>query len=282
MSSKKGSKVPFSYQGSKLYESKKIETIIGKNISICEPFLGSGVITGFLGKKGSCIVNEYDKDVFDIWAHSNNDEFLNLIRLYMREENKYPEYFYERRNEFNDIWKTENRSIKRTALFFYLINSSHAGLIRFGKNGFNASYKIFLSHGRNYNIEDKIKLLLDFRSKMKSITNENALDILKNKIDCEIIYCDPPYTNSANNYNSTWSDENYTELIELLKYQNKKYGNKSLVSNYRNDKFDVLYDDILNFSSSRFASIKRVVREDIIGTIGFKLKQNEDITRFLT
>ena len=154
--------VPFSYQGSKLKELSRIKSIIGEDISICEPFFGSGIITGKLGKNNSCVMNEKSKEVFSIWKAvvENNNEFFNKIIKYCDDNNRTKEYYYDKREEYNKLYKSDTYNIERTALFYYLINSCHAALIRYGPNGFNTSFKLYLAQGRKYQAEERIKSLI--------------------------------------------------------------------------------------------------------------------------
>lgn len=265
------SRIPFCYQGSKLKELSRIKKIIDSNTRIAEPFFGSGIISGELGLINGCIASELNIDVYNIWqcVKQNNDEFFSKIEEYCSESNRFPDYYYKKRDEYNVLWKEDVFSTHRTSLFYYLINSCHGAMVRYGPNGFNTSFKLFLSNGKKQNVKDKIFVMKSYGSKLKELHNKSALDLLKqNNLDVDLIYCDPPYTNSASNYENNWTDGHYSELLDLLKYQYKKNSISSLVSNYSSVEFDHKFDKIHNFSVNRFAGVNAVQSNDILGIIG--------------
>lgn len=228
-----------------------------------------------MGSVNGCYANELNIDVYNIWkfAKEDNKEFFEKIISYCDESNRNSEYYYEMRDKYNELWREEIVNVERTARFYYLLNSCHSAMVRYGPNGFNTSYKLYLS-SRNFNINDKILKLKNYSTKIKKLYNLNSLEMLKsNDLDVNIIYCDPPYTNSSSIYQNNWSDDNYNELIELLKYQYRKKSIVSIISNYSNAKFDIKFDKIINFSINRRAGTKITKSDDILGIIG-KIKLN--------
>jgi DNA adenine methylase Dam len=264
-----GSNIPFAYQGSKMKELSKIKDLIGHNIRIAEPFFGSGIITGTLGSNNSCVANDLNIDIYMIWKCSkeNNKEFFSNILSFCDENNRNPEYYYKRREDYNILWKENIVSVERASLFYFLLNSCHSAMVRYGPNGFNTSYKLFLSNGRYFNVLDKIKILKEYSSKIKSLYNMNSLELLKNNLDVDIIYCDPPYINSTSSYVGGWGEEQYEELLKLLKFQYTKNNIPSIISNYES-KFDDKFDRLIKFSVSRFAGTSITESNDILGVIG--------------
>lgn len=270
-------RTPFSYQGSKLKELKRIQSIIGENIKIAEPFFGSGIITGELGASNGCVVNDLNTDIYSIWKYSmeGSDTFFSKISSLCSEENRHQDYYYKKREQYNLMWRNNEYNVDRAALFFFLLNSCHAAMVRYGPNGFNTSYKLFLSNGRYYNIEAKIIKLKRYSSKIKKIHNTDALNILKaNDLHVDVIYCDPPYTNSTSVYQGGWDNDKYLELIELLRFQKNKNDINSLVSNYSSEEYDAKFDNVVNFKTKRMASTKVVEKNDILGIIGDFDKHN--------
>lgn len=263
-------RVPFCYQGSKLKELPKIAKFFS-GVRILEPFFGSGVITGNLGVPG-CVANELNPDVCAIWTRSmaNDTEFFSQITDLCDEANKNEQYYYERRDEYNELWRAGDWPVRRTALFFYLVNSSHAALIRYSSRGFSASFKHYLTHGRMYAVHDRIELLRRYAKNISSITCNDALHVLKTAHDVDVIYCDPPYIGGGTMYqkHSDWTAEHYAELLDVLRWQWTENRVPSVVSNYSHPDFDGLYDRTERFSSTRMASTKIVRKEDVLGFIG--------------
>lgn len=155
-------KTPFCYQGSKLSELNRLIPYIPNNSRIVEPFLGTGIVSYRFGKDNSCIGNDLNPDIYYIWKYTqeNNNIFFSLINEYMQESNRSKEYYYSKRDIFNkEYWKAEKYSPEKSALFYFLINSSHAGLVRYSKSGFNVGIKLFLLNGRLYSIDKRTQLL---------------------------------------------------------------------------------------------------------------------------
>ena len=112
--------VPFSYQGSKLRELKELSEYIPKNSNIIETFVGTGIVSDTFGSF-KCIINDYNKDIYSIWKYSKeeNEMFFSLIREYMQEENRFPEYYYEKRKYFNEtFWKSSDITPERQLYHF--------------------------------------------------------------------------------------------------------------------------------------------------------------------
>lgn len=264
---------PFPYQGSKLKEKKRISSIIPHNVAICEPFFGSGFITGHFGKDGSCIANELHDDVYYIWWFASHfpNQFFSLIADYCSEDNRHAEYYYERREEYNVMWRNHDYNICRAALFYYLLSSCHSAMIRYSSKGFNTPFKLFLANGREYKIEQRIQVMKNFIAKIGYIANENALKFLQRNHDIDVIYCDPPYINCSNDYASGWNYDNYLELLDLLRYQYDKYNTPSIVSNFRDDSLTGKFDNVIEFDSWRMSATSPKKRSDVLGLIGLKI-----------
>lgn len=274
-------KIPFNYQGSKLKELPRLRNLIGSNRKIAEPFFGSGIITGHLGMQNGCIANELNKDVYYIWKYAveDNQEFFETVLLYCDEKYKNEETYYRRRDEYNKLWKEDIYNTKRAALFYYLLATCHSALVRYGPNGFNTSFFLLFkdeSRPRKINIEEKVSVMRKFAKKIRNVHNLDALELLKNgNLGVDIIYCDPPYINSISVYQGGWGYEEYQSLIDILKYQNRKNGIVSLISNYAEEKYDTQYDELISFQVPRRAGTKsNTTSNDIIGVIGKLNREN--------
>jgi len=272
--------VPFSYQGSKIREIGKLSKFIPQNSRIIEPFFGSGIVTMKLGADDhQCAINDLNKDVAEVWKAVPNIKFLDGIVKLCQEENKTEEFYYEHRAKYNELWKADIWNIERTILFYYLMSSCHAGMIRYGPNGFNTSYKLYLSSGRMYNINERVVSLQYIHSKLSMIKNMDAIEFLKwieKNIDkYDVIYCDPPYIDSASQYINEWNTENLIELDSLLQYYSDRHDTVGILSNYYSDKMKYS-GEIFTHETVRQASSKNVIKKDVIisyGTSKFELEK---------
>ena len=234
-------------------------------------FFGSGIISGYFSN--SYIANELNYDTYSIWHYAkNNSESFYSKLIDICNDNlqcKTKEYYYQIKDKYNILYANNDTSINRAIYFYTLLSLCHGGLIRYANGKFNTSYNNFFSDGRRkINIEDKIKVMKKFISKMEYIDNKNSLEFLKNKFDSKyIIYCDPPYINS-DNYNSGWNNDHYQELISILKFQYTHNNIKSIISNYKDDYFISQYDSFIEFNTNRLGNNKNVQRNDIIAFIG--------------
>lgn len=260
-------------------EISKLSQFIKKGSKIIEPFLGSGTVSMELGGPGS-IGNDLSKEIYSIWEYCENPIWLENVRILHQEENRYPEYYYPLRDRYNEKWKNDIWDLERSYLFYYLLNSCHGAMIRYGPNGFNVGYKLFLSNGRKYHIESRIKSLHYIKGNMEEIQNKDVFQFLKdlepNINDFDIIYCDPPYINSDLMYIGGWTRDNLSELDDLLYYFNQKYDVPAVLSNYYADDFSYKGDEFIH-ETSRMVNTKRFTKTDVIVTYG---KQETGMEKF--
>lgn len=269
-------RTPFSYQGSKLKELNKLSEFIPKGSKIIEPFLGTGIVSQHFGRDNSCLGNDYNIEIYYIWkyAKEQNAEFISYCKDLMQEDNRNEVFYYKHREEYNALWKTKSEyNSYRSALFYYLINSCHAGMTRYGPNGFNTSYKLYLNGDTLYNVNEKLGLLLNFSNKFVNFESKDAKNFLLDNENIiknfDVIYCDPPYTNSAAPYISSWDDNKLLELDDILVYLNKKHDIYSVMSNFALSDDTKLKGNISKeFSTYRQAGTKVVKKQDIIITYG--------------
>jgi len=248
-----GDLTAFPYAGSKKREQKKIiERINGsdglnKKLRIAEPFLGTGRISYLIGKPNECYANDGYYEIANMMNYARDDfdsEFWIYASMLITEDNKKPEFFYERREEYNNLLKTDLQTPFRSALFLYIIHSSHGGMMRFNpKTGaVNISFKVALVHPtytRMYNFDkNKIVLQETARRFIDEIYCEHANNWLHDMIEnielghIDFIYCDPPYANSGMEYGMSFTEEDREYMHELLDRIYDDYGIPSLVSDY--------------------------------------------------
>lgn len=274
-------KIPFTYQGSKLGELNKLKDFIPIGSKIIEPFLGTGIVSYKYGKRGSCIGNDLNLDLYNIWIHATDPKFIAFSKSLMNEDNRYKQFYYDHRKQFNEkYFRSKELNAERAALFYYLINSSHAGMVRYGPNGFNVSFKLFLINGRKYQADARLKLLSEVYSTFSEFYNFSAIDFLKSlehKLNSfDVIYCDPPYTSthldSAHTYVDQWSDQDLIELDDFLDYAFRKYSIRAVMSNYLNENITLKGRVVSSFDRTRMASTKLTMSKNVIFEYGPEAK----------
>jgi DNA adenine methylase Dam len=264
---------PFPYQGSKRAELGKLRPFIRDNIRILEPFIGSGIVSGTFAS--SAIVNDGMWEIAEIWTmiKERDPKFIKFCQTMLSEENRLESTYYELRGEYNELWKQGAYPRRRALIFIYLLFSCHAAMIRFGPNGFNTPFKLFLLNGRTYEIEQRMKTMFAYADKFEEILNADAIDVLKSsavreKID--LIYCDPPYIESTG-YDGTWTYEKLRELDELLAWHAKN-GIRCIHQNYPNAGLTewTKADHVLSYQTNRMTGTYVEKKEDVILIYGKK------------
>lgn len=268
---------PFKWAGGKVKEMAKIRSIIGNtSLRICEPFLGSGVVTLFLGAKGS-YGNELNQDIIDLFRHVDHPDFLKKGEEIMTMDNaKSKEFFYQIREEFNEI---EERSPYRSALFLFLQCNAHFGLYRINPKGkYTSTWHFFTRHPQ---FKERVKSLRELNSKFKVLEN---LDYRKfiSKYSKEIsdgvdlAFIDPPYLNASHKDYSVgkgaFTEDDYRFLDDWAGHLSKK-GVQSIICNYSTPNDSDIYrhnDGIIKFNSSRSMRLDNFIkRESIYVLYGF-------------
>ncbi|QIG69738.1 DNA adenine methylase protein [Rhizobium phage RHph_I46] len=264
---------PFPYQGSKRAEIGKLRLLIRDNIRILEPFIGSGIVSGTFAS--SSIVNDGMWEIAEIWTmiKERDKEFIKFCQTMLTEENRSQTLYYELRDEYNELWKQGAYPRRRGLIFIYLLFSCHAAMIRYGPNGFNTPFKLFLLNGRTYEIEQRMKTMFAYADKFEEILNADAIDVLKSsavreKID--LIYCDPPYIESTG-YDGTWTYEKLREMDDILAWHAKN-GIRSIHQNYPNAGLLewTKADHVLEYKSNRMVGTYVEKKEDVILIYGDK------------
>ncbi|QGZ13878.1 DNA adenine methyltransferase [Rhizobium phage RL38J1] len=258
---------PFPYQGSKRAEIGKLRPLIRENIRILEPFIGSGIVSGTFAS--SAIVNDAMFEIAEFWTliKKRDKKLVNFLLTTLTEENRSQTVYYELRDEYNELWRQGTTNDRRVHIFIYLLFSCHAAMIRYGPNGFNTPFKLFLLNGRTYEIKERMKTIFEYADKFEEVLNADAIDVLKSsavreKID--LIYCDPPYIESTG-YDGSWNYEKLREMDELLAWHAKN-GIRCIHQNYPNGgMLDwTKADHVLKYETNRMVGTYVEKKEDVI------------------
>lgn len=245
------------WTGSKRPIANKIISFFPKTIeNYYEPFLGGGSVFFEILKSPIQVKNFYLSDkndslinIFNI-VKNNPKELIFSYQDKWEKLQKDPNYFYLQRDFYN---KT-----KDPLSFYFLTRTCYNGTIRYNKKGdFNTSHHF----GRTGMLPEKVKKVITYYSKLmenKSISFkcESFENILpQNKKD--VIYLDPPYTNSKSLYFGNIPFEQFMFWIDNLNcswFMNINGINKT--DNEENIKLTYTGRELLTSGNSSFSRMK--------------------------
>lgn len=107
-----------------------------------EPFVGGGALLFELGLENS-IISDSNRVLIDTYIaiRDHLNELLHLLILLQDEHNSFDnkekskQYYYDKRERFNELILKEDFSVERCALFLYLNKSCFNGLYRVNSKG---------------------------------------------------------------------------------------------------------------------------------------------------
>lgn len=248
--------------GNKKKIAKEIQKHFPPHKIYIEPFFGAGGMFFNKPKAKYNIVNDLDSDVF------------NLFQVVMNQKEELEKAFYMMpiHSDLLDYWKKneETEPIKKALRFLFLSNWQ-----LYGKMG---SLDIGCVSKKSF--FDKLDLTFDFLYNVTLDNNDfskfiktSTADRVGNKKDF-LIYCDPPYLGTTDNYSSSFtkkqSEQLFTDLEEtkckwamsefdhpFILEQAKKRGLNIIVigerQNLKNRRTEILITNYENRQQSLFA-----------------------------
>jgi DNA adenine methylase len=204
-----GGKVILRRLGNKKKIAKEIQKHFPPHKIYIEPFFGAGGMFFNKPKAKYNIVNDLDSDVF------------NLFQVVMNQKEELEKAFYMMpiHSDLLDYWKKneETESIKKALRFLFLSNLTFMGAgtsIKFGtENPKNGIYKYL---NKTFDLIKDVQFLnCDFKKMLKSIQVREESDVL--------VYCDPPYLGTADNYSNSFTKEQSTSLFDTLEETKCKF-----------------------------------------------------------
>ncbi len=171
-----------------------------------ELFFGAGGL--FFNKKRAKynILNDLDDDVFNYWQvlQNNKDELLDMLEMMPISETLMK---YWSKNKESD-------PIKKALRFLFLSN--------FGLMGKPETLRFEPSNQKKVIIEKALRdisncqfMCADFRAALAKLGSWAKKDTL--------IYCDPPYLETTNNYQSGFSEQDARDLFNMLNNSGIKF-----------------------------------------------------------
>ena len=242
-----------------------------------EPMVGGGALL-------FALLNEYTFE--EVYISDNNKELMNAFRVIRDGCNalisvlqdiqaeylsldvaKQQEYYYAKRDEFNDTPLSEESAITKAALFIFLNRTCFNGLFRVNRAG---KFNVPAGKYRNPLICDE-KNLTAISNVIKNVIIRSCdyHDVESFADSCTLVYIDPPYRplnkSSFTSYTENqFTDKEQIELAEFCKTLSAK-GVKIMLSNsdpwnvdYNDKFFDELYNefDIQRITAARTINSK--------------------------
>lgn len=215
-----------------------------KTTRFVEPFFGSGVVSLNLQGVDSFLVNDFNKDLIELFKNVKDEEdFILMLSGFFSEKTNNVLYFKEMVNRFNG----STNPLARSMIFLYLNKHCFNGLMRYNKKGlFNTPF------GTYENVSFPKEAIENFKKKMNlcnfEITSNSYESVFEKVKKNDLVYCDPPYVNleDAQSFNLYGKDvfgvEDQKNLVELAK---KAVGKGAIVviSNHDTQETRELYKD---------------------------------------
>jgi DNA adenine methylase len=180
-----------------------------------EPFFGAGGMFFNKPKVKYNIVNDLDSDVF------------NLFQVVMNQKEELEKAFYIMpiHSDLLDYWKKnlETDPIKKALRFLFLSNLTLYGdgaTVKYATD--NDPKEMLLKNlSKTFEILNKVQFMnKDFRKFLKSIYFEDRANHGKNET---LIYADPPYISTTDNYSNNFTESDSIDLFKCLQETGCKY-----------------------------------------------------------
>jgi len=197
--------------GNKKKIAKEIQKHFPPHKIYIEPFFGAGGMFFNKPKAKYNIVNDLDSDVF------------NLFQVVMNQKEELEKAFYMMpiHSDLLDYWKEnkETEPVKKALRFLFLSNHTYLGkgvndVLSLSKNK-SATDKYFTPVFDLIN--DVFFTNWDFEKLLKSTPQIN-----QTPNNC-LIYCDPPYLGTTDNYSNSFTEEQSESLFNTLEETKCKF-----------------------------------------------------------
>ena len=218
---------PLKCQGikTKLVEWIKDHTMLDKDGTWVEPFMGSGVV-GFNVRPARAVFADVNLHIVNFYNAIKNGKITSSIaREFLEKEgailrSKSEEHYYEVRARFNETADPLD--------LLFLNRASFNGVMRFNKKGgFNVPFghkperfaKAYITK-----IANQIKYVTEALSQYDwQFVCADFRTILSSVAESDFIYCDPPYIGRHVDYYNSWNEQDEQELYEMLNVTPAKF-----------------------------------------------------------
>lgn len=199
----------------RLGNKKKLAPIINQyfpphNIYV-EPFFGAGGMYFNKPLSDHNFLNDIDNNVYNLWNcyFYKKEEFLEAVKITPFCMGIFKHFkLYEPKDE-----------IEKALRFLYLSNFSLYGMMSTIKINNTFDKQILINNFHSLHTSENVKFSnLDFRKFFKSIAYE-----ANNRHNKIMVYSDPPYINTGNNYSNTFKEQDLIDLLNILYEEQNKH-----------------------------------------------------------
>lgn len=205
------------WAGSKYNCLDQILSSLPSGNRLIEPFSGSGVV--FMNTNySSYLLAESNSDLINLYTtlQHKGEVFIDQCKQYFQPETNCKEYYYQLREIFNQL----NKSQKKAAVFLYLNRHGYNGLCRYNSKGtYNVPFGLYT---KPY-FPQKEMLLFHQKSKQAQFIQNDFRKTFALAVPGDVIYCDPPYvpisekTKPLPYTQKVFAEKDQIELAELAK-----------------------------------------------------------------
>lgn len=187
-----------------------------------EPFFGGGALYFALEPKRA-VLNDYNPQLMNLYKQckKNPSELQKQLQILQSDHDDSTNFYYDKREEFNECIKNNELSIKSASLLVYLNKAGYNGLYRLNTNG---QYNVPTGHRKKITLYDgnniaEVSLLLK-KAKLLTGDFEKACKQCK---EGDFVFFDSPYYNTFDTYQANgFGVDDHIRLSELYEELTKK------------------------------------------------------------
>ena len=203
--------------GNKKKIAKEIQKYFPPHKIYIEPFFGAGGMFFNKPKAKYNIVNDLDSDVFNLFNVVMNqkedlEKAFNIMPIH---------------NDLLEYWKNneETDPIKKAIRFLFLSNFTIMGtgsVMRIGASGGTNKNIVDNNINETFDLLKNVQLNnCDFKRFLGSISFDDRKT--PTETNESLIYCDPPYLETNDNYSNSFTEEQSKELFDTLEETGCKF-----------------------------------------------------------
>ena len=201
--------------GNKKKIAKEIQSHFPAHKIYIEPFFGAGGMFFNKPKAKYNIVNDLDSDVF------------NLFNVVMNQKEELEKAFYMMpiHSDLLDYWKKneETEPIKRALRFLllsnYILNGNGSTLRVSFTDRYDEKFNSYLENCNKQLFQCRF-LNKDFKEFINTLSFQNDG---RNDEEKTLIYCDPPYLGTNDNYSNSFTEQDSLDLFDCLEETGCKF-----------------------------------------------------------
>ncbi|WP_294427176.1 DNA adenine methylase [uncultured Streptococcus sp.] len=241
-----------------------------------EPFIGGGALLFELGLEKSTI-SDNNRVLIDTYIaiRDHLNDLIPLLNELQNEHNSFDdkeksnEYYYTKRERFNELILGTDFSLERNALFMYLNKACFNGLYRVNASGF---FNVPSNQKKKINIfeNDNLNQISKFLQTVQ-IFHQDFETTVQNANEGDLVFFDSPYAplnpTSFDSYTKEgFSTEEHIRLSNVFQRLSER-GVYCILTNHNTDFIRELYSDFNLFE----VNVKRLINRDAQNRTGKEL-----------